>query len=503
MIKETPVPSHLIAENGSLGSISALAKYGRPATLVLFLVCADFLLFGFGSGVNLFLICHILGIAIIVQRANNVHLELLVGAWLFLLICLLPLLEAPSLFSIGIALFGLLSLSANCSGLATSTFYLTDVLHFLLKTPSSLVSDFKSAGGHIGNLRHGQVSRANLLVWTVPLVLGIVFVLLFAQANPLIQNLITLHDYSSFFAGLDVVRLVFWSFFAVVALVFVGRRLRPQSKFARNSTVGSKNSSLDLLIGHGSVLRSLIVFNLLFLVQTLSDATYLWGHQALPNGLTFAEYAHRGAYPLVVTAILAIVFILVAMRKNGPGEKSLLIKALIYVWVFQNMALVVSAVYRLQLYVAEYSLTGLRLAAAIWMGMIIVGLCLIVLRIVLNKNNAWLVKLNWLVVFVVFYGAAMTDFDYVISDFNVKNSRQISGVGQPLDVSYLSRFGAGALPAIELALQSNVQLTSQERSRLSESQYLLRDRVRQSCADWPCWHLRLDRHKEWVGDSFL
>ena len=37
------------------------------------------------------------------------------------------------------------------------------------------------------------------------------------------------------------------------------------------------------------------------------DAAWLWGLAPLPEGLTLASYAHRGAYPLVVTALLAVL----------------------------------------------------------------------------------------------------------------------------------------------------------------------------------------------------
>ena len=45
------------------------------------------------------------------------------------------------------------------------------------------------------------------------------------------------------------------------------------------------------------------VFNALFAVQSVSDLAYLWGGMRLPEGLSYADYAHRGAYPLIVTAL--------------------------------------------------------------------------------------------------------------------------------------------------------------------------------------------------------
>ena len=60
----------------------------------------------------------------------------------------------------------------------------------------------------------------------------------------------------------------------------------------------------SLIFGRAAILRSLVVFNALFAVQTLLDVVYLWGGVRLPDGLSYADYAHRGAYPLIATALL-------------------------------------------------------------------------------------------------------------------------------------------------------------------------------------------------------
>ena len=88
-------------------------------------------------------------------------------------------------------------------------------------------------------------------------------------------------------------------------------------------------------LGAPEILRSLILFNLLFAVQTVLDLIFLWGNAGLPAGISYADYAHRGAYPLIATALLAAAFVLVAMRPGGPAEKSPVIRPLVYVFVAQ------------------------------------------------------------------------------------------------------------------------------------------------------------------------
>src|SRR5690606_27350298 len=68
----------------------------------------------------------------------------------------------------------------------------------------------------------------------------------------------------------------------------------------------------DWLVGQAVRLtvKTLVVLNAVFLVQLALDARYLLLGAALPEGMTYAQYAHRGAYPLIVTALLAGAMVL-------------------------------------------------------------------------------------------------------------------------------------------------------------------------------------------------
>lgn len=81
-------------------------------------------------------------------------------------------------------------------------------------------------------------------------------------------------------------------------------RIVPQS-LAPAALPAPQAKLAEALFGRAALLRALVVFNAIFAVQTLLDAAYLWGGVALPDGLSYAAYAHRGAYPLIVTALLA------------------------------------------------------------------------------------------------------------------------------------------------------------------------------------------------------
>ena len=164
-------------------------------------------------------------------------------------------------------------------------------------------------------------------------------------------------------------------------------RRKPFGEAEPRAAVAADASDPDYLLGEQAMSRSLMLFNALFALQTVLDLAYLWGGATLPDGMSHAEYAHRGAYPLIVTALLAAGFVLIAMRPGGPAEQSRLIRPLVLLWTGQNILLVISSMLRLDLYVAAYSLTYLRLAAFIWMVLVATGLLLILIQILLKKPN--------------------------------------------------------------------------------------------------------------------
>jgi hypothetical protein len=189
--------------------------------------------------------------------------------------------------------------------------------------------------------------------------------------------------------------------------------------------------------------------------------------------MTYAAYAHRGAYPLIATALLAAAFVLVAMRPGGPAEKSTVIRPLVYLWVGQNVLLVASSILRLDLYVDIYMLTYWRIAAFIWMGLVALGLILIVARIALDRSNRWLVGANLIALTIVAYSCSLVNFDAFIADYNIAHSREVSGKGMPIDTRYLTQLGPQALPAIERMLQIRTDSTLVEwHDRLLETQRL-------------------------------
>lgn len=171
--------------------------------------------------------------------------------------------------------------------------------------------------------------------------------------------------------------------------------------------------------------------------------------------MTYATYAHRGAYPLIATALLAAAFVLAAMRPGSDAERSPLTRALVFVWIGQNVLLVASAMMRLNLYVETYLLTYWRVAAFIWMLIVAAGLTLIVVRIVTYRSNAWLIAANALVLALTIYVCSFINFPGVIANYNVAHASGSAKAGHPIDLTYLVSLGPQAIPALDRYIATN------------------------------------------------
>ncbi|MGQ0686446.1 DUF4153 domain-containing protein [Bradyrhizobium sp.] len=331
---------------------------------------------------------------------------------------------------------------------------------------------------------------SGIAVWIVPVLMSCVFLLLFASANPLIEKWMSAGNLAKLTANLSLPRILFWGLALSLIWPFVWLRWhRTQAKVTTSEPVIGVTEFLST----ATVLRSLILFNLLFAVQTALDIVYLWGNAALPADITFAGYAHRGAYPLILTALLAAGFVLVAMRPGGPAEQSKVIRPLVYLWVAQNVMLVISSILRLDLYVQTYLLTYWRIAAFIWMLLVATGLVLIVARIALQRGNAWLIRLNLIAALSTLYACSLTNFAAIISDYNVSHSREMTGKGVDADINYLLSLGPQAVPGIN----KMPRIHEGELTLVSRRDSLV-DRFQRETASWRAWGLRDWRLKRYL-----
>jgi hypothetical protein len=471
----------------------------RKLILAAILVAlADWLFYGHRMGVSLALFLMCLAVSSLLtnpvpadRRQIFLGMTLMLAGWL-------PIIESVNPLSVLIAVLTTTVVVASLTNpfIGDLSDRVRAVVILLLSGPIRLFEDMR-------RLLAPGLALGNFTVWIMPLVLSGVFLLLFASANPLIEKWLAAIDPGGAVAKLDFRRLAFW--IAVVGaawpFVAISWKRRPAAALPAQQAAPPREPVGEFpvnVFGPAAIMRSLLLFNLLFAVQTVLDVTYLWGGVALPDGMTYASYAHRGAYPLIVTVLLAAAFVLVAMNPGGAAERVKVIRVMVFAFIAQNVILVLSSILRLDLYVEIYSLTWWRVAAFIWMVLVALGLLLIVARIATHRSNRWLILSNCATLALVAYICTFVNFSALIADYNVTHSKEISGRGVILDFAYLVGLGPQALPAIDRYLQHTRETDQPTRGRLRE---MLAQKQRERLRSWRGWSFRDWRLQRYIDAS--
>lgn len=414
------------------------ARQGRAplsragAMLALLVVLGDLLFYGHDIGLSLALFAYAVFAAsavVLPTRDGVVRPAILMG------LAGLPVIEHLQALSVLFLAGGLIAsvawLRVGNAGLARAALRLWAVLPV-----AGIVDGVRwLMGCRSPRVEAGQLRRL-ALNWALPLGGGMVLLSLLVQANPVLEGWLDVLTWPQWEIEEAILRAMFWTGLALIVWPFLSFtppqpsigpiRPRRQAGFGFNTV---------------SVTNALIVFNLLLGLQTLMDVTLLWGGGPLPDGMSHATYARRGAYPLLATALLAGGFALAA-RPHLGDRKSL--TALMMLWLAQNVMLTASAAYRLWVYVESYGLTYLRLHAAIWLGLVAIGLLLIGWYIHARRPNVWLVSRGGGLALATLYLCVFVNFAHLIAAYNLAHPTQTRSV----DLSYACSLGPMAAVAL-------------------------------------------------------
>ena len=311
---------------------------------------------------------------------------------------------------------------------------------------------------------------------------GAIFLALFASANPLIDNA---------FAQVvlpDSWTVVWRTLLAAFVIVGAWASLRPIAAATRLARDTDRPTLSALDPGVATLMLSLITFNAIFLIENVLDVVFLWSGAGLPAGVTMADYAHRGAYSLIVTALLAALFVLVALRPGSAGARSPAVRWLVALWIGQNLMLVASSALRTLDYVDAYGMTILRLSALAWMGLVATGLALIGWRLFAGRSTAWLINANALTAAIVLALASVIDLGATAAGWNARIALTHGKSGPPLDLCYMARLGPPAV--VSLATLERHARAPELRDRLAWLRWQAQSDMIHAQANWRSWTFR-------------
>jgi hypothetical protein len=331
--------------------------------------------------------------------------------------------------------------------------------------------------------RHGGSGGIGGLaaILALPIVGGALFLTLFANANPLIGKV---------FADIalpDLGTVIWRVLLGGIVFTAIWGTLRPRLPDSSATTVGtSPLGRYDL--GVATLIVSLATFNAIFAVQNALDIAFLWSDAPLPAGITMADYAHQGAYALILTALLAAAIVLVTLRPGSAGAASRPVRWLVTLWIAQNLMLVASSALRLFDYIHAYGMTTLRLSALLWMTLVASGLTLILWRLLRGRSAAWLINANALGLALVLSMAGVVDLRATAATWNARVALRDGRAGAPLDLCYLAGLGSSGL--LSLVRLERHAPAGALRDRLAYLRWQAQHGAAMMQSDWRSWSAR-------------
>lgn len=205
-----------------------------------------------------------------------------------------------------------------------------------------------------------------------------------------------------------------------------------------------------LRLGNEEIAIIMGSLTLLFSVFVVLQASYLFGGRELiesRSGLTLAAYARQGFFELLVVAglTLGILMTIAALQSNSSSPfNRRLFQSLGTMMIGCVMVILLSALFRLSLYVEQFGLTLSRLMALalmLWLAGALVWFAVTLLR---GRNTGFMSGL--------LFGAiacclllSISNPVARVADINVRHAQ---ASGMPLDMDYLVRLGADSVPAL-------------------------------------------------------
>ncbi|MBQ3913350.1 MAG: DUF4173 domain-containing protein [Lachnospiraceae bacterium] len=191
------------------------------------------------------------------------------------------------------------------------------------------------------------------------------------------------------------------------------------------------------------------VVALLYLVFSAVQILYLFiGGFELPEGISYAEYARRGFFQLLIVSVLNLAVVLILKKRI---EKSRVLNAILLVICFCTYIMIASSAIRMIMYIQVYNLTMYRISvlfALLTLAVLLVGVIILVL-----KDDFSFRRFCVIAVSIVYIPFAFLNADARIARFNLANDNVIKGAVSTrsqygYDYYYISSLSTDAAPAI-------------------------------------------------------
>lgn len=343
---------------------------------------------------------------------------------------------------------------------------LTNIIHISFNYITAIAEIVKRSKNKYfsNNPENGQV-RKQLIIYLSSITVFVLFILLYESSN------ITFHYFIQqfsvkilsfnlicFYAFSFVLMYAFFRPRSLAILYYYERTLPLYTDLKEYSSYKILGNEVEEETEFKTGVMMLGLLNLLLLIVNILDIQFILGSSPLPVNISYAEFVHQGIFSLILSIVIAICIILWYFRGNQNFAKNHTLKLLAYVWIAQNIIMLISAAYKNSLYIDEYALTYKRIGVYIFLLSTLLGLVFTFIKILQKRSNYYLIKANSLGWYFILLLSVPFAWDKIIAE---KNIEQAISKNRLPDMTYLYNLSYQAYPCL-VAFQMDYHLIKKQ-----------------------------------------
>ncbi|KAB3530013.1 DUF4153 domain-containing protein [Alkaliphilus serpentinus] len=193
-----------------------------------------------------------------------------------------------------------------------------------------------------------------------------------------------------------------------------------------------------------TIITIVFIINVAYLLFTIVQFSYLYGGGGLPEGFTYAEYARRGFFELILVTIINLIILIFStnLTKTGGEGVNKFLKGSYCLLIAFTFNMLISANYKMHLYEKAYGFTRLRIYVRTFMVLIGVSLLIILLAVWIKKIPVF--KNVFIASLAIYMALNFMNVDGIIARENIQRYIETN----KLDFNYLSSLSYDAIPEI-------------------------------------------------------
>ncbi|WP_211748527.1 DUF4173 domain-containing protein [Paenibacillus sp. Marseille-Q4541] len=225
-------------------------------------------------------------------------------------------------------------------------------------------------------------------------------------------------------------------------LPMIGASEQPNEKKSEDDNFGVLSLKLDPVIAA----TVLILINIVYVIFVVLQFSYLFGawEGALPEGMTYADYARKGFAELMIVALLNFTILMTVLLHTGDSSRLLrrINHLMLYILVLCSLIILYSAYSRLNLYEEAYGFTYIRFLVHAFM--IFLGVLMVIAGIWIQVKRIPLAKCYIILGLVAYVMVNYAGMDSYIAE---KNMERYHLTGE-LDENFITSLSVDAIPVL-------------------------------------------------------